>query len=155
MIRPTSPLPTITDPVSIFGTSQAGYVDHPVIELDGSLAGESTNGLFITAANTTVYGLSITRFGTGGDLLPDDPGGAGIVVFQSAGNVSFLANYVGLNPIGVAQPNRSDGIFVDRSPHTIIGSAGGFENVISGNGRNGITLSGQRDRPTRSSLPIS
>ena len=148
VIRPTSPLPTITDPVSIFGTSQAGYVDHPVIELDGSLAGESTNGLFITAANTTVYGLSITRFGTGGDLLPDDPGGAGIVVFQSAGNVSFLANYVGLDPIGVAQPNRSDGIFVDRSPHTIIGSAGGFENVISGNGRNGITLSGQQTTDT-------
>ena len=29
-------LPTIADPVMIFGTSQPGYLDRPVIELDGT-----------------------------------------------------------------------------------------------------------------------
>ncbi len=60
-ISPLTPLPTITDPVVIDGTSQPGYTGTPVIELDGSLAG-SGNGLSISSGDTTVRGLDIHSF---------------------------------------------------------------------------------------------
>jgi uncharacterized repeat protein (TIGR01451 family) len=143
VIRPGSALPTISDPVTIFGNSQPGYLDRPVIELDGTNAGQATNGLFITTTNSTVRGLAITRFGTNPPGAgPNDPGGSGIVVFQGVGSNSFQDNFIGLDLSGAAQPNRSDGIFIERSPNNIIGAAGGTGNVISGNGRNGITLNG-------------
>ena len=88
-------------------------------------------------------GLAITRFGTNPPGAgPNDPGGSGIVVFQGVGSNSFQDNFIGLDLSGAAQPNRSDGIFIERSPNNIIGAAGGTGNVISGNGRNGITLNG-------------
>jgi uncharacterized repeat protein (TIGR01451 family) len=139
-IRPASALPTIADPVAIYGTSQPGYVDRPAIELDGTDAGPLANGLFFTAGSSLVQALAITRFGTA--AAPEDAGGAGIVVLQGAGANTFAGNYLGLDPSGVAQPNRSDGIFIDRSPGNIIGGTAGTGNVISGNGRNGITLNG-------------
>src|SRR6266567_3322945 len=45
-ITPTFFLPVITDPVQIDGTTQQPGTDHPLIELDGSQAG-NTNGLEI------------------------------------------------------------------------------------------------------------
>ncbi len=86
-----------------------------------------------------VRGFAINRFGTGG--APAALGGAGIVIQIGGGN--FLqGNYLGTDPTGlVALPNRSDGIFLDRSPNNAIGGAGPAANVLSGNTRNGITLS--------------
>ena len=56
-IQPNSALPDITDTVIIDATTQSGFVDKPIIELDGSSAGGSVNGLRITAGNSTVRGL--------------------------------------------------------------------------------------------------
>ena len=138
-ITPLSPLPTIADPVSIDGTTQPGYVGTPLIELNGTSAGATSNGLFITASNSTIRALAINRFGTGG--ATDAPGGAGIVI-QLGGTNILQSNYLGTDPTGtVALPNRSDGIFLDRSPNNAIGGASLAANVISGNTRNGITLS--------------
>src|SRR2546421_8482925 len=61
-IAPLTPLPTITDPVVIDGTTQPGFTGMPVIELNGSGAGSSASGLEITAGNCTVRGLVINRF---------------------------------------------------------------------------------------------
>ncbi len=44
-IQPTSPLPTLIYPVVIDGTTQPGYANKPLIQLDGTLAGPSVNGL--------------------------------------------------------------------------------------------------------------
>ncbi len=41
-IAPLSPLPAITNPVLIDGTSQPGYAGTPLIELSGSQAGTAT-----------------------------------------------------------------------------------------------------------------
>src|SRR5262245_47258739 len=76
-ISPSSALPHITDPVIINGYSQpanGGAAASPnsngtslglntvlLIELDGTNAG-GTDGLFITAGNSTVRGLVINRF---------------------------------------------------------------------------------------------
>ena len=139
-ITPLSFLPTITDPVHIDGTSQPGYAGLPLIELNGTSAGALSNGLFITAGNSFVSGLAINRFGTGG--TPAANGGAGIVV-QGPGSNVFHSNFLGTDPSGtIARPNRSDGIFIDRSPSNQVGGVGLAGNIISGNGRNGITLNG-------------
>ena len=65
-IAVNSSLPVITDAVIIDGTTQPGYNGKPVIELDGANAGETADGLFITAGNSTVRGMAINRFGFGG-----------------------------------------------------------------------------------------
>src|SRR6187399_679626 len=44
-ISPTLPLPALTDPVVINATTQTGYVDHPIVQLDGTLAGGGVVGL--------------------------------------------------------------------------------------------------------------
>ena len=49
-IEPVSPLPAITNPVLIDGSSQPGYDGTPLIELNGSQAGTG-DGLTITAPN--------------------------------------------------------------------------------------------------------
>ena len=61
-IKPTSPLPAITNPVIIDGTTQPGFVGTPIIVLNGSLAGANANGLTITAGDSTVRGLVIDNW---------------------------------------------------------------------------------------------
>ena len=142
-ISPTAFLPTITDPVVIDGTTQ-GVNPTPLIELNGTNAGAASNGLFITGGGTTIRGLAINRFGNfGGTGGPNDPGGAGIVI-QGIGNNIIENNIIGMDATGlIPRPNRSDGIFIDNSPNNRIGGTSiSSRNVISGNGRSGMTLSG-------------
>src|SRR5512135_2826797 len=54
-----SPLPTITDPVTLDATTQPGYSGNPLIELDGSGAGPGANGFRINAGNSVVAGFVI------------------------------------------------------------------------------------------------
>src|SRR4051812_13641582 len=61
-IRPTAPLPNVTDPVVIDGTTQPGYAGTPIVELNGRQAGTGTTGLTITAGNSTVRGLVVNSF---------------------------------------------------------------------------------------------
>ena len=140
-ISPASFLPAISDPVVIDGTTQPGTAGTPLIELDGTNAGPQTSGLFITAGGTTIRGLTINRFGTGGTV--NSSGGAGIIL-QGGGNNVIEGNVIGMDPATSLEPgNRTDGVFVDNSPNNRIGGTGFLSrNVISGNGRFGITLSG-------------
>ena len=87
-------LPTITDPLYIDGTSQPGYAGTPVVELDGTGAGATSNGLFVATggSGSTIRGLAINRFGTGG--TPGQAGGAGIVVEGPGGNL-IERNFIG------------------------------------------------------------
>jgi hypothetical protein len=135
-----SPLPPITDTVTIDGTTQPDYSGLPLIELNGSFAGPTANGLVITGNSSTVQALVINRFGTGGQA--GSAGGSGIVL-QGAGSHRLLMLYIGTNAAGTAaSPNRGDGIVVDNSPNNLIGGESPFANVISGNGRAGILLTG-------------
>jgi hypothetical protein len=70
-IQPLTALPAISDAVTINGYTQSGASRNtlPVgnnavlqIELDGSLAGSGSHGLFISGGNTTLRGLVINRF---------------------------------------------------------------------------------------------
>src|SRR5262249_54654498 len=101
-IRPLSPLPDITDPVSLNATTQPGFAGKPLIELDGSLAGLGADGLRVRANNTAVRGLAINRFS-----------GDGIELVGSSGNV-VAGNFIGTDPTGLAaRGNGQHGVFVN------------------------------------------
>ncbi|MEW6130960.1 MAG: HYR domain-containing protein [Acidobacteriota bacterium] len=127
-ISPLSPLPDITEAVTINGTTQPGFAGTPVIELNGISAG-ATSGLTITAANCVVRGLVINRFNGNG------------IAISGNGN-SIEGNFIGTSVSGsVAVGNTLDGIFISGAGNSIGGTTTAARNVISSN-RNGIQLFG-------------
>ncbi len=164
-INLTTALPTITATVVIDGTSQggSGYSGAPLIELNGTRAGVSANGLVLTSNNSTIDGLRIDHFGQDGILLKGNTTGNTIGgttpgmgnVISSNGNDGIEitgdgttnnlieGNLIGTNAAGtVAAANKADGILIHNgaSNNTVGGTASGAGNVISGNGNDGIEI---------------
>jgi hypothetical protein len=142
-IAPLSALPTITDPVTIDGTSEPGFAGMPIIELSGANAGAGANGLVITQGSSTIKGLVINGF------QADAQGNNGVALWLSGrGNSVVTGNYIGTDPTGtVARPNTGlAAIIVSNSFDNRIGSNGdgvgdiAERNVISGNSHFGIQL---------------
>ena len=131
-IAPLSSLPIITQAVTIDGTSQPGFAGTPLIQLDGTSAGGTTNGILITGSGSTIRGLAINRFG-----------GSGIFILGNAatGN-SVLGNFIGTDVNGTADlGNGGSGVVVDNAAgNTIGGTAAGDRNIISGNALFGVWL---------------
>lgn len=127
-IAPTSPLPPITTPVTIDGTTEPGYVGTPVIQLDGSSAGAGADGLDIQAGTSTVKGLALT--GWSGKAI----------ILESKGSDTVAGDYIGTNGTG-ALANGS-GIAVTSASNTIGGTASSDRNVISGNTQWGVVMTG-------------
>ena len=116
----TSALPTITDPVVIDGTTEPDFSGTPIIELDGTNAG-SVNGLRITAANSTVRGLVINRFGLSGVEIS----GAG-----ATGNL-VEGNFIGTDVTGsvdLGNAERGVAIFA-ASNNTVGGTTAAARNI--------------------------
>ncbi|HZN68934.1 MAG TPA: hypothetical protein VFB66_26880, partial [Tepidisphaeraceae bacterium] len=92
-ILPLSPLPSVTGPTTLDATTQPGYAGSPVIELDGSSAGPSADGIAVMARPGVVRGLAINRFGGSGIVAnaPLDPGRS---------PVQLQANYIGVATAG-------------------------------------------------------
>lgn len=130
-IVPTSPLPAITSPAIIDGTSQPGYSGSPLIELNGASAGNQP-GIWITAGNSTIRGLVINRFGANG-----------IFITNTGGNV-IAGNYIGTDSTGTtALPNGTDGVGILNSSNNLVGGTTTADrNVISGNTGNGVGITG-------------
>lgn len=133
-IRPGSGLPTITDPVTIDGTTQSAGM----VELDGTNAGTNTDGIVISSGGSTVRGLVINRFdGTG-------------VHIASGGENVLEANRIGTDTTGtIAMGNDRSGVLIDSgSSSNRIGTDGddvadeGERNIISGNGGDGVRIVG-------------
>ncbi len=127
-IAPNSPLPAISDPIVIAGTSQPGSGK---VEIDGTLAG-STAGLVVTGGGSTLRGLVINRFQ-----------GKGIVLKTLDGNV-VEGNLIGTDPSGTVDlGNSAHGVVINNSSWNVIGGIDeGTGNVISGNGYAGIRIQG-------------
>lgn len=126
-----TPLPEITSPVDIDGTSQPGYSGRPVVQIDGAkLTGGADSGLVLKAGSSVVRGLALTHFDHA--IFVTGPGG------------NFISgNYIGLSPSEESGGNTLTGVFILNSPGNIVG--GGFtlgNNVISGNGQYGIRIYG-------------
>jgi hypothetical protein len=131
-ITPLSALPVITGPVVLDATSQPGWAPGVlVIQLNGSSAGPSANGLSIQGGGTTVRGLVINGFAQSG------------IVLQSNGN-TITGNFIGTNAAGnAASANSGDGVVINGGASgNTVGSQAGLGNVISGNAGNGISISG-------------
>lgn len=140
-ITPATELPVITSPVTIDGYTQPGSSantlegsDNAVllIEINGAAVSNMSNGLVLgpTASGSTVRGLVINRFA-----------GSGILV-QSNGN-TVAGNFIGTNAAGSgALGNSLDGISLQTSSNTIGGMTPAARNIISGNGRHGVSLGG-------------
>jgi subtilisin-like proprotein convertase family protein len=126
-IRPLSPLPQITDSAIIDGTTQPGYSTRPVIELDGSNV--SVDGLYISAGNSTVRGLTINRFGVDAIKLRDN-----------GGNI-IEGNFIGTDVTGTQDlGNGYSGISVWTPNNIIGGQTVKARNIISGNDNVGIYI---------------
>lgn len=133
-IRLSSPLPAITDPVVLDGTKQPGWAGSPIVELDGSGAGEEAAGLRITAGSSTVQGLVLKGFRS--------TSLAAIVLFEKGGNL-IQGNFIGTDLAGGAAPgNRGTGILVHCDRNTIGGAVRAARNVVSGNTGAGIRIEG-------------
>jgi hypothetical protein len=140
-IQPTSPLPAITNPVTIDGWSQggSGYTGSPLIELDGSLG--AAYGLYLNAANCTVQGLAINRFVT--------PYITGAYAIYSVGaNAAIQGCYLGSDASGTQALPNTNGLFVS-GENSLVGSSGddsvddaSERNLISGNSEVGVTAVG-------------
>ncbi len=142
-ILPGSPLPAITAPVTINGTTQPGSscpsgVNTPAtlnVVLNGAAAGSNAKGLTFASGSdgSLVKGLVIGNF--------DD---YGIYFNQFVGNITVQCNHIGINRNGeTAFPNRW-GISGFGSNDNIIvgGTSYSPRNVISGNTVIGVKASG-------------
>jgi CSLREA domain-containing protein len=114
LIEPLSELPEITEPVEIDGTSAPGYAGSPVIEIGGSeaLNHGGTEGLVIgnTAEDTTIRGLTITRFDDGINVVGNHAlieadtvtgnGDVGVAIFSTAPQTAIRGSEIYGNGTG-------------------------------------------------------
>jgi hypothetical protein len=122
-----SPLPAVTDPVVLDGTSQPGYAGTPLIELRGDLVGAG-NGLVVNGGGSTIRGLTINRFPYFG------------IALESSNN-TVQGCYVGTTAAGTAAAgNGFSGIFVSGNDNLVGGTTAGQRNVLSANGAHGVQL---------------
>jgi len=126
-IAPQSePLPSVTAPAVINGTSQPGYKGLPLIRISGAeLVGATADGLTVTAGDSLVAGLVISGFTGNG------------ITLRGGGSNFVVACFIGTDETGTsASANSSAGVLIDNSLGNTIRA-----NLISGN-HNGIVISG-------------
>ena len=139
-ISPGSPLPDITEAVTIDGYTQRGASENTLaegndavlkVQLNGTNAGADANGLTIEASDSTIRGLVINRFD-----------GVGVELGGKGGN-KIEGNFIGTRADGTGDlGNSSDGVEISAPTNTIGGTAAGARNVISGNNQHGVLISG-------------
>lgn len=132
-IQPMSNLPIVTDSVVIDGT-QPGFSGTPVVELDGSNLAAGGTGLQISAANSTVRGLTVNRFPYAGILLSG----------TSADGNLVEGNFIGTDTTGGQAAGNGVGVRIDLGSqnNTIGGTTASARNVISGNTNDGVYILG-------------
>jgi SdrD B-like domain/PKD domain/Periplasmic copper-binding protein (NosD) len=130
-ISPLSQLPTITDAVTIDGTTQPGFAGSPIIELSGASAGNSV-GLSVTVADCTIRGLVVNRFVF-----------AGITISGSGASGNHIeGNYLGTNVSGTAALGNNFGVRISSPSNFVGGPTAAQRNLISGNRIDGVLISG-------------
>ena len=102
-IQPSMALPPVEDGVSIDGATQPGFAGAPVIELDGSLAGEA-HGLDVVGSNNLIRALVINRFAWNGISINTD----------CTDNV-IEGNYIGTDVSGTLAQGNSVGVLIGQA----------------------------------------
>jgi hypothetical protein len=116
-------LPAITNPVTIDGTTQAGYRGQPLVVLNGSNAGTGANGFTVATDHARIEGLVIEDF-QGDGILIDGP---------AANNTTVVSDQVFHNAL--------DGVAIVNSAYNVIGALNQAD-VISGNSGDGVSIAG-------------
>ena len=125
-------LPNIQNQVDIDATTQPGYVDTPLVEVDGSKIPRDVgaSGFTLATSFSRVAGFAITGFKVSG------------VRINGGSNHAIEQNYIGVDLTGEkAIPNEFSGVLVSNSSDNRIGSPG-KGNLISGNGIAGVRIEG-------------
>lgn len=112
------------------GTTQPGYLDRPVVVIDGSAAGAGVDGLSVTGGTATVHGLAVVSFA--GDCF--DVTGTGKLVLDKS--------YVGVTPSSVAAGNGGWGVRLETAGNKVGGTTHGTANVIGANAAGGVLVTG-------------
>jgi trimeric autotransporter adhesin len=129
IIAPFTPLPFITDPLVIDGTTQPGFTSTPLITLDGK-NGPAGEGLVLQTSNSVVRGLIIVQFP-----------GSGVFIANGYNNV-IEGCWLGLDRSGI-RANGHYGVLLNSSAYNLIGgTANHAGNWISGNIHGNIALRG-------------
>lgn len=124
----TSSLPVIIDELTIDGTTQPGYVNKPIIEINGSGAGSSGIGFDVLIGYTTVHGVVMNRFGNSA------------ISTTSNGHLVLRNSYIGTNVAGTAALPNAVGLNLATGANLIGGTSAWDRNVISGNSIAGIYI---------------
>ncbi len=136
-IELASALPTVTDPVTIDGTTQPGYAGSPIIEVDSAVVADYV--LTIATGDSTVQGLAVTNAsvaaiqlsGGSGNLLSDldlswagvDPTGTGVYLLNSSNNT--IENVIATNrSIGIHLSGTSGDNLIQQNDLSGAGSYG-------------------------------
>ena len=133
------PLPDVSAPVILDGTTQPGFAGSPIIELSGARTSNNTNGLSIRAGPSTVRGLVINDFESFDQY--DSLVGNGILLASDSNTVE--GNLLGLDITGqIAKPNTNGVSIVDAGHNRIGGLSSAARNIASGNEGMGIKITG-------------
>ncbi len=128
-IQLATPLPPITDSVDLDATSQPGFTNHPLIELDGSaVAGGNENGFTLQSGSTFIRGFAINRFLSQG------------IEIDLAGNNTIEGNYIGTDITGSLARGNAYGISVKSNNNMIGGTSTAQRNLLSGNANWGVAF---------------
>jgi parallel beta-helix repeat protein len=144
-ITPGKALPTITDPVTIDGTTQKGYDAKnfiPIVTLDGSKAGQA-NGLTITTDGSTIKGLIVINFERNAiEIKPASITRTKSQVITKGGDGNRILNTIlGTNGASGNGLGNSTGVFINGTKNNIIGGVADAErNIISGNKEDGVRI---------------
>ncbi len=133
-ISPSSGFDLINVPVTIDGTTQAGFATAPVVQIDGASAGDiDAINLQPGAADSTIRSLAIGSFERN-------------AIDTSADRTLIVGNHLGLDAAGTtAQPVGEAVVFVDGAADVLIGGTTALDRNVIGAGANGIVLSGATD----------
>lgn len=138
-IVPLSPLPDITQPVTIDAFDGITYTPAtlPTVEIDGMLAGPFANGLTINSpGSVTVRGLAIYRFATGAGIALNDSH----VGYPHRGIIEGC--HLGTDASGkTAGLGNGTGLLFNSSSSYLVGG-NDVHNVISGNLVEGVGIYG-------------
>lgn len=137
----TTALPTLSGGGTVIsGTTQAAFIGgdpNPYgleIEIDGTNAGSNARGFWTNSADNVIKGLVINRFAQAG-ILVDTLG--------STGN-RVIGNYIGTDATGALDLGNYLGVYIrsGAQDNVIGGDTPGERNIISGNERHGVYISG-------------
>ena len=142
-ITPLTPLPDITEAVSLLGYTQAGSSKNTLatgfdavlrVRLSGASAGSGTSGLAIKAAGVTVDGLIIDGFGGSAVRVQSGAPTSSVIITGSV-----LGKGYGTLPL----TGNTRGVSVEGVPNVRLGGVVAEDrNLIAGNQQEGVLVSG-------------